>query len=146
MINYLTEQVKFDLRDKRKISDWIKETIREETTGNKVVGDIAIVFTSDEYLREINIKFLKKDYYTDIISFDNSTEKKISGDLIISKERVKENSIQYSQSFCDELHRVVIHGILHILGYNDLIESEKEIMSKKEDYYLAKRGWINNAI
>ncbi len=144
MIYYLTEQLKFDLKDKRKISNWIKEAVREESSGIKVVGNIAIVFTTDEYLKDINIKFLKKDYYTDIISFDNSTERELSGDLIISIERVKENSLQYSQSLCDELHRVIIHGILHILGYNDLTESEKVIMSQKEDYYLAKREWIRN--
>jgi len=144
MINYLTEQVNFNLKDKRKISQWIKDTVNEESSGTKIPGDISIVFTSDEYLRDVNKKFLKKDYFTDVITFDNSTEKKLSGDLIISIERVKENSLHYSQFFADELHRVIIHGILHILGYNDLTVEEKEVMTKKENYYLAKRAWIKS--
>lgn len=102
------------------------------------IGSINFIFCSDEYLFQLNQKYLKHDTYTDIITFDSSVEEtEISGDIFISLERVKENSKQFSGSFVKELHRVMIHGILHLLGYKDKSPKDKEAMSGKEDYYLS---------
>lgn len=143
MISYLSEDIKFRIKDKRSISGWIKEAINEENYLGRKTGDISIVLTTDTYLKEVNKKFLGKDYYTDIITFDNSTKDNISADLLISLDRVRFNSEKYSQKFTDELHRVIIHGILHLLGYNDRKPNEKKIMTEKENYFLSKREWIN---
>lgn len=102
------------------------------------VGSINFIFCSDKYLLQLNQKYLNHNTYTDIITFDNSdSQHEISGDLYISVERVRENSKQFSGSFVIELQRVMIHGILHLLGYNDKSSKDKETMRNKEDYYLS---------
>ena len=103
---------------------------------NKEEGELNLVFCSDEYLLEINKKHLNHDYYTDIITFDYSEENKISGDLLISIDRVKENAKTFSVSFIHELNRVVIHGVLHLCGYKDKTEEEKKQMRNLENKYL----------
>jgi rRNA maturation RNase YbeY len=102
----------------------------------KRVGEISIVLCSDKYLLEINIEYLKHNYYTDIITFNYVEGNLISGDLFISVDRVKENSIVFNTCLIKELYRVIFHGILHLIGYNDKTEEEKKIMRTKEDLYL----------
>ena len=120
------------------VSTWISDTIINE--GCKL-GDINYVFCDDAYLLEKNIKYLKHNTLTDIISFDYTIGKIISGDIFISVERVKENAKTFNTKFLDELHRVMIHGILHYCGYNDKTDQEKTVMRAKEDYYLSLRDF-----
>jgi len=100
------------------------------------VGEINYIFCDDAYLHKLNVEFLQHDTYTDIISFDNTMGKRISGDIFISIDRVKENSTVFTSSFEDELHRVMIHGVLHYMGYKDKTTEEKEMMRTKEDQCL----------
>ena len=103
----------------------------------KTEGDIVLIFCSDEYLLEINKKHLNHDYYTDIITFDYCLDKIVSGDLYISIDRVKENAKAFNETFMNELNRVVIHGVLHLCGYNDKTETDQKIMRNLENKYLA---------
>lgn len=107
--------------------------VREES---KICGDITVVFCSDDYLLEVNRTYLDHDYYTDIITFDYSDLGILSGDLFISIDRVKENAQDFSDSFENELKRVVFHGVLHLCGYKDKSEEDEKIMRIKENYYL----------
>ena len=102
------------------------------------LGEISVILCSDKYLLEINIEYLKHNYYTDIITFNYVEGKVISGDLFISVDRVKENSTAFNTSFIKELYRVIFHGILHLIGYNDKTEEEKKLMREKEDFYLSE--------
>jgi rRNA maturation RNase YbeY len=102
----------------------------------KRVGDISFIFCSDEYLLSVNRKYLNHDYYTDIITFDDVEGNVINGDIIISVDRVKENSIEFQTSFENEIHRIIIHGVLHLLGYKDKVKKDKILMTQKEDLYL----------
>jgi probable rRNA maturation factor len=120
------------------IKDWIESAIINE---NLKIGDINYIFCDDAYLLEKNIKYLKHNTLTDIISFDYTMGKIISGDIFISVERVEENASSYQVSFKDELHRVMIHGVLHYCGYNDKTAAEKVQMRAKEDYYLSLRDF-----
>ncbi|MEI6347152.1 MAG: rRNA maturation RNase YbeY [Bacteroidota bacterium] len=135
-ISFVSEAIKFNLNNKTILKNWIKSVVTEE---KKRVGEISFVFCSDDYLLEINKQFLQHDYYTDIISFDYSEEDLLSGDLMISIDRVKENAIEQKVDFLTELNRVMIHGVLHLIGYNDKLPKEKNIMREKEDYYLSQR-------
>ena len=103
----------------------------------KTEGDIVLIFCSDEYLLEINKKHLNHDYYTDIITFDYCVDKIVSGDLYISIDRVKDNAKAFNETFMNELNRVVIHGVLHLCGYNDKTDSDQKIMRNLENKYLA---------
>ena len=114
---------------------WIKNVISEE---NKKLGEVNYIFCNDKYLLEKNIKYLDHDTLTDIITFNYCEGDIISSDIMISIERVMENSSIFENSFSEELNRVIVHGILHLVGYNDKTEEEKEIMRKKEDYYVNK--------
>ena len=115
---------------------WITAVIQEE---NFVEGDINYIFMNDEMLLELNKKFLDHDTYTDIITFDLSEkENVVSGEIYISTDRVIENAAKYNVIYPEEMHRVLIHGILHLCGYNDKSEEEKEEMRAKENYYLGK--------
>jgi rRNA maturation RNase YbeY len=120
---------------KRHISEYIKVLIDNEL---KESGEISIIFCSDKYLLEINTEYLKHNYFTDIITFNYVEGNIISGDLFISTERVKENATEYGASFIKELYRVIFHGVLHLVGYNDKTEDEKKIMREKEDFYLSE--------
>jgi rRNA maturation RNase YbeY len=135
-ISFVSEAIKFNLNHKTILKNWIKSVVTEE---KKRVGEISFVFCSDDYLLEINKQFLQHDYYTDIISFDYSEEDLLSGDLMISIDRVKENAIEQKVDFLTELNRVMIHGVLHLIGYSDKLPKEKKIMREKEDYYLSQR-------
>lgn len=128
--NYETD---FELTNPVEISNWVKEVIKRE--GFKL-GEINYIFCDDEYLHKLNVEFLNHDTLTDIISFDNTMGKLVSGDIFISIDRVRENAIIFNNSFLDELHRVIIHGVLHYLDYKDKNEAEKTVMRSKENFYL----------
>jgi len=102
----------------------------------KKTGDISVIFCSDNYLLKMNKDYLDHDYYTDIITFDYVEEDRISGDLFISLDRVKENAEKFETTVIHELYRVVFHGILHLVGYKDKSKEEQKLMKKKENYYL----------
>ena len=123
----------FTLKNKRKIKNWLKDTIENE---KKKVGDINYIFCSKKYLRKMNNDYLSKNYETDVISFDFSKDNKISGDIYISSETVKKNSIIFNVCFNNELKRVMVHGLLHLLNYNDKSKQELKIMREKENFYI----------
>lgn len=134
MIVFYSQSIKFTLKNKIKLRNWINSAIEKE---NKTSGDISFIFCSDFYLLKLNKSYLKHDYYTDIITFDYSENQDvISGDIFISIQRVRENAKKFNKTFENEMHRVMIHGVLHLLGYNDANEKEKKLMTSKEDYYL----------
>jgi probable rRNA maturation factor len=136
MINFYTEDIKFTLKNKSKIKNWIISTVEKY---KRKTGEINFIFCSDAFLLNINKQYLNHDTYTDIITFDYSKEDKklsISGDVFISIERVKENAEKFSKTFEDELHRVIIHGTLHLLGYKDKTKIAKAEMTKQEDLCL----------
>ena len=128
-------EIKFTLNNQRELQRWIEEVIISE---NKILGDLNYIFCSDEYLLERNIKYLNHDNLTDIITFNFCEREIINSDIMISIDRVKENSTIFENTFLDELHRVMIHGVLHLIGYDDQNKKEKQIMRDKEDFYLKK--------
>lgn len=113
---------------------WLTKVVEEE---GKLLGDICLVLGDDEWLKEHNIQFLNHDYYTDIITFDYSTNDLVSGDLLISIDRVVDNALVEGVTQYLELNRVVVHGVLHLCGYGDKSDEEALVMRKKEDYYLS---------
>ena len=123
----------FTLKNKRKIKNWLKEIIADE---KKKVGDINYIFCSKQYMKKINNNYLAKNYETDVISFNFSDDNKISGDIYVSSETVKKNSIIFNVSFNNELKRVMVHGLLHLLNYNDKNKQEHKIMREKENFYI----------
>ncbi len=127
-------QKEFVFLNKNTISGWISSTITSEFHKE---GDLNYVFCSDKYLLEININHLNHNTLTDIITFDYSLGKQINTEIYISIDRVKENAESFNTSFDGELHRVIIHGILHLCGYKDKTKKEKATMRNKEDYYLS---------
>jgi len=134
-IQFFSEDIKFTLKNKGVIRSWISNTIKEE--GFKRIGELSFIFCSDDYLLSINQQYLNHDTYTDIITFDNSDDEEIiSGDIFISIPRIRENASLYKLQESDELHRVIIHGVLHLCGYLDETKKEKKLMTKKENYYL----------
>ena len=135
-IKFFTEQIQFNLKEKNNIKKWIKSSIENE---KKLTGTVNFIFTSDKHQLEINKKYLTHNYFTDIITFDYCENNTINGDVFISIDTVKNNSNRFNVSFIDELHRVMIHGILHLMEYDDKNDKEKSIMKDKEDYYLALR-------
>lgn len=162
-IHFHTEDVAFTLRDKTLLRDWITSALKRE---KKQPGEINFIFCSDDYLLEMNRSYLNHDTLTDIITFDYSGEKEqgkrdkginskskirdqkfeirnpIAGDIFISIDRIKENAEKFDTGFLNELHRVMIHGILHLAGYKDKSKPDKALMTQKEDFYLnsLKRG------
>ena len=134
MIEFHNE-IEFVLQNQGELQSWIKKVI---TCENKEIGEINYIFCSDEYLLERNIKYLDHDTLTDIITFNYCKGKIITSDIMISIDRVKENSTIFDNSFSEELHRVMIHGILHLIGYDDKTEKEKKLMKEKENFYLKK--------
>ena len=125
----------FLLENTKSFIRWIKNVILEE---NKELGEVNYIFCDDKYLLEKNIKYLDHNTLTDIITFNYCEGNVISSDIIISIERIMENSSIFENSFSEELNRVMVHGILHLIGYNDKTDGEKEIIRKKEDYYVNK--------
>ncbi len=127
---------KFELVNKEQISSWVDFVLDEE---GKELGEINYILCDDDYLLDINVKTLKHNTLTDIISFDYSLGNVLSGDIYVFYDRVRENADDLGNNFVDELHRVMIHGILHYCGYKDKSVDDKSLMRSKEDYYLSLR-------
>jgi probable rRNA maturation factor len=134
-IQFFSEKTRFKLSDQKRTTSWIKSVIKKE--GAKLVS-LNYIFCSDEHLKEMNIEYLNHRSYTDIITFNyNPTEGEIEGEIYISIDRVRENAKKFNVTFQAELHRVIIHGVLHLLGYNDKSKREKTLMREKEDSCLS---------
>jgi probable rRNA maturation factor len=137
LINYFSYKTHFRLKDPRKVTSWIKRVVEKE--GSTIQG-INYIFCSDSYLLTLNEDFLNHKTLTDIITFDNSEDRSsLEGEIYISIDRVKENAVKYQVPFQDELNRVMIHGVLHLLGFKDKKPSEKALMRKKEEACLSLR-------
>lgn len=134
-ISFYQEDTGFKLPDRNHIKHWVKSAIESE---NRLPGMISIILCSDYYLLGLNQKYLNHDYFTDIVTFDYSDGGTLSGDLFISIDRVKDNAVKNSVDTQQELHRVIIHGILHLSGYDDKSPEAKNEMSLKEDLYLSQ--------
>ncbi|GGB17695.1 MULTISPECIES: rRNA maturation RNase YbeY [Mucilaginibacter] len=138
-INFFEEDTTFKPKQKAQLRQWIKETVIAE--GFKL-RELNYIFCSDAYLLQINQQYLDHDTYTDIVTFDNSeVEGEIVGDIFISIDRIRENGAKFKTGETNELHRVIIHGALHLLGYTDKSVVTKQKMTQKEDEYLAKRNF-----
>jgi len=133
-INFFSEEIDFEISSTEKIKLWLKTII---TNYNQTISNINYIFCSDEYLLEINKEHLNHNYYTDIITFDLSESEEIESDIFISIDRVIENAKNLGITFETELHRVLVHGLLHLLGFNDKTGVEKTIMREKEDSSLS---------
>ncbi len=135
MISFFTPTIKFDLQHRRTLKNWLKSVAESE---GKRVGEVSVIFNSDEELLQLNREFLQHDYYTDVITFDYTTEDLIGGDIFISVDTVRANATEYKQAFDDELHRVMVHGLLHLCGYPDKTPAQQKAMRAREDLYLRK--------
>lgn len=133
MIQFISENILMPNIEKQKIKLWIKEVI---SLNNKKIGDIAYIFVTDEKILELNKQYLKHDYYTDIITFDYTLNNQISGDIFISLDTVKSNSVELNIDYKHELHRILIHGILHLCGQDDKTPELRAIMTEKENIAL----------
>ena len=138
-INFYSEGINFKPKQIQKLKSWIKNVAAEE---GFLVGNLNYVFCNDEYILEVNKKYLNHDYYTDIITFDYTSSKKIGGDLVVSIDTIKSNSILLNVDLNTEVCRVIIHGVLHLCGYKDKSDEEERNMRLKEDYYLTKFDYI----
>jgi len=130
---YNLYEKEFEQLDGRLITTWLKSVVKSE---NKSIGKISVIFVDDNYLLDVNIKYLKHNYFTDIITFNYNQGLNISGDLYISIDTIKSNAEFYDVNFKNELVRVIVHGVLHLLGYNDSNDGEQIVMREKEDFYL----------
>ncbi len=139
-INFFLEDISFLLKNKTQLRSWL---VKCASLKKKKIDCLNFIFCSDSYLKKMNRKYLNHDYFTDIITFPSSSpgEKSISGDIYISIDRIKDNAQQYGIKFSDELHRVMVHGLLHLCGFGDKTEVEKKQMRKQEDICLKKRAW-----
>jgi rRNA maturation RNase YbeY len=134
-IYFFTEEIKFNLPEKKNTKNWINSIISNE---NKISGNLNFIFCSDKYLHSLNKKYLNHNTLTDIITFDYSEMlNDITGDIYISIDRVRENAAKFKCEFSTELYRVISHGVLHLIGYNDTTSKEALIIRQKEDYYLS---------
>jgi probable rRNA maturation factor len=131
--HFADKQYPIKFRSKRK--QWLTSCAKKE---GRIIGSVKIIFCSDNFLIKINRKFLQHNYYTDVITFSESKDQYIDGEIYISVERVRENCQIYSTTFEDELNRVLIHGLLHLINYTDLTVNEKFKMTTRENYYLKK--------
>lgn len=134
-IHFFQEDVAFAPSNQKTIQTWINEISKDHQYS---ITELNYIFCSDDYLLKINQEYLNHDYFTDIITFDNSEEpNKVEGDIFISIDRVKDNASVQKTDFLDELHRVIIHGLLHLIGYDDKSPEEKKLMNEKEDACLS---------
>ena len=133
MVNYFFEDTDFRFKGRRQNNAWLKAVAGLE---KKKLGQINIIFCSDDYILQVNKKYLQHDYFTDIITFDYCEGETLSGDLFISVDSVRENSVYYKTDFTEELDRVIVHGLLHLIGYDDHSEEEQKTMRSKENQYL----------
>ena len=139
MIRYFSEDISFNLNNRSLNNRWLKFVASSEV---RRLGAVNIIFCSDNYLLDVNVKYLHHDYFTDIITFDYCEGNVLSGDLFISLDSVRENASFFGVDFTDELNRVMVHGILHLIGYDDHTEEEQKVMRSKEDYYLSLRPTV----
>ena len=134
MIAFFNEDINFKFQGKNKFKAWLKKVAEKECF---TVGELNYIFCSDEYLHKINLEYLDHDTYTDIITFDNSeAETVIEGDIFVSIERVRENSQTLNTIFEEELKRVIVHGLLHLCGYDDYTPEDKAEMRRLENEYI----------
>jgi len=133
VISFFSEDIDFTLNNEPTISGWLSFCAK---SFDHQMGELTYVFCSDEHLYQMNVKYLNHDTYTDIITFDYTEENVVSGDLFISIDRVKDNALKYGVSFENELNRVMVHGLLHLLGFKDKSDEDADLMRKKEDYCL----------
>ena len=134
-INFFSEQIRFKLSNPKKTTSWIKSVIKKEGCD---LNSLNYIFCSDDYLKEINVQYLNHKTYTDIITFNyNPAKGEIEGEIYISVDRVRDNAKTFENDFQTELHRVIIHGVLHLIGFNDKTKREKAAMREKEDTYLS---------
>ena len=136
MISYFFEDTDFIFKGKALNNKWLRIVAESEI---RRLGQISIIFCSDNYILDITQRYLQHDYFTDIITFDYCEDDRLSGDLFISVDSVRENAIEYGTSFNDELNRVMVHGILHLIGYDDHSDEDIKQMRSKENYYLSLR-------
>lgn len=132
-IAFVSEGISFLLANPTKISTWLQDVIRSE---NYIFSTLTYIFCDDEYLYNINVEHLQHDTYTDVITFQYS-EHAVDGDIFISIDRIKENAVNFAVTTEHELHRVMVHGLLHLMGYKDKTQADKALMTQKEDFYLA---------
>jgi rRNA maturation RNase YbeY len=132
-LSFFFEDIEFLKLSTGNLQKLVRALIQNE---EKKFGDISVIFCSDEYLLKINEQYLGHNYYTDIVTFDYVENSVISGDLFVSVDRVAENAEKYGNPFIEELHRVVIHGVLHLVGYKDKTIEEQSLMREKENFYL----------
>ncbi|EJF09823.1 MULTISPECIES: rRNA maturation RNase YbeY [Pontibacter] len=136
-IEFFSEDIDFSLENPEQISDWIADIIEQH---EQELVSLTYIFCSDDYLHQINVEYLDHDTLTDIITFDNADiEGTIEGDIFISIDRVRDNAMTHGTSFNDELHRVLIHGVLHLLGFKDKTPEQEAAMRKLEDSSLSLR-------
>ncbi|MCM1176868.1 MAG: rRNA maturation RNase YbeY [Bacteroidales bacterium] len=136
MISYYFEDTDFIFKGKARNNRWLRIVAESEI---RRIGNISIIFCSDNYILDINQRYLGHDYFTDIITFDYCEDDRLSGDLFISVDSVRENAVEYGTEFADELNRVIVHGLLHLIGYDDHTEEDVAQMRAKENYYLSFR-------
>ena len=136
MISYYFEDTDFVFRKKTLNNKWLKLVAESEI---RRIGDISIIFCSDNYILDVNHQYLQHDYFTDIITFDYCEGVRLSGDLFISVDSVRENAVEYDTEFDEELNRVIVHGVLHLIGYDDHCDEDIQVMRSKENYYLSLR-------
>jgi len=134
-IFFHTEDAIYNIKQRRRYKSWLKNVLVSE---RKTLGEINIIFCSDEYLLKVNQMYLNHDYFTDIITFNYNDETCINGDLFLSIDRIKENAAELSLGFIQELNRVMVHGVLHLLGYDDHSPEDILRIREKESYYLTK--------
>lgn len=134
MISYFNQDIDFKLKGKLINNQWLKLVAESEI---RRIGDINIIFCSDNYILDVNMKYLQHDYFTDIITFDYCEKDRLNGDLFISIDSVRENALHYGTEFETELNRVMVHGILHLIGYDDHTKKDIKVMREKEDYYIS---------
>ena len=140
MVRYFNEDIKFSLKARIVNNKWLRMVAESEV---KRLGDINIIFCSDNYILDVNMKYLQHDYFTDIITFDYCEGNILNGDLFISIDTVRDNAQYYGTEFEDELNRVMVHGVLHLIGYDDHTEEDIKVMRSKEDYYLSLKKQIS---
>lgn len=136
MTAYFFEDTSFVFKGKTKNNRWLRLVAESEI---RRIGNVNIIFCSDHYILDINRRFLQHDFFTDIICFDYCEGDRLNGDMFISVDTVSANAEEFGEGFERELNRVMVHGILHLIGYDDLTEEDRKIMREKEDYYLSLR-------
>lgn len=140
MVRYDSQDTTFVFKNRRNNNKWLERVAESEGCS---LGEIAVVFCSDNYLLDVNRRFLGHDYFTDIITFDYCEGRILSGDLLISVDSVRDNALHYGTDFDEELHRVIVHGILHLIGYDDHSKAEQKQMRSKENEYLCLRNTMS---